>query len=53
MSLVVSAFWTDPATGESSEFTELETPIFTCVALSLRKALDALDGVPSAVAAGA
>jgi len=38
---------------ESSEFTELETPIFTCVALSLRKALDALDGVPSAVAAGA
>jgi chlorite dismutase len=38
---------------ESSEYTELETPIFTCVALSLRKALDALDGVPSAVAAGA
>jgi chlorite dismutase len=38
---------------ESSEFTELETPIFTCVALSLPKALDALDGVPSAVAAGA
>jgi chlorite dismutase len=38
---------------ESSEFTELETPIFTCVALSLRKALDALDGMPSAVAAGA
>jgi chlorite dismutase len=38
---------------ESSEYTELETPIFTCVALSLRKALDALDGAPSAVAAGA
>ena len=38
---------------ESSEYTELETPIFTCVALSLPKALDALDGVPSAVAAGA
>lgn len=38
---------------ESSEYTELETPIFTCVALSLRKALDALDGVPSAVAAEA
>ena len=38
---------------ESSEFTELETPIFTCVALSLRKALDALDGVSGAVAAGA
>ena len=30
---------------ESSEYTERETPIFTCVALSLRKALDALDGV--------
>jgi chlorite dismutase len=38
---------------ESSEYTELETPIFTCVALSPRKALDALDGAPSAVAAGA
>jgi chlorite dismutase len=38
---------------ESSEYTQLETPIFTCLALSLRKALDALDGVPSAVAAGA
>ncbi|HXR30646.1 MAG TPA: chlorite dismutase family protein, partial [Solirubrobacterales bacterium] len=36
---------------ESSEYTELETPIFTCVALSAGKALDALDGVPSAVAA--
>jgi chlorite dismutase len=38
---------------ESSEYTERETPIFTCVALSPRKALDALDGTPSAVAAGA
>jgi len=38
---------------ESSEYTERETPIFTCVALSLRKALDALDGAPSAVVAGA
>jgi len=38
---------------ESSEYTELETPIFTCVALSARKALDALDGTPSAVPAGA
>ena len=38
---------------ESSEYTERETPIFTCVALSLRKALDALDGVPSAIPAGA
>jgi chlorite dismutase len=38
---------------ESSEYTERETPIFTCVALSLRKALDALDGVPSAIPARA
>ena len=38
---------------ESSEYTELETPIFTCVALSLGKAIDAIDGTPSAVAAGA
>ncbi|HXS33675.1 MAG TPA: chlorite dismutase family protein [Solirubrobacterales bacterium] len=38
---------------ESSEYTERETPIFSCVALSLGKALDALDGVPSAVPAGA
>ena len=38
---------------ESSEYTERETPIFTCVALSLGKALDALDGVSSAVVAGA
>jgi chlorite dismutase len=38
---------------ESSEYTERETPIFTCVSMSARKALDALDGVPSAVAADA
>jgi chlorite dismutase len=38
---------------ESSEYTERETPIFTCVALSMRKALDALDGLPSAIPAGA
>src|SRR5215203_5857111 len=29
---------------ESSAFTERETPIFTCVSMSARKALDALDG---------
>ena len=29
---------------ESSAYTERETPIFTCVAMSPRKALDALDG---------
>ncbi len=38
---------------ESSEYTELETPIFTCVAMSARKALDALDGTPAAVTATA
>lgn len=38
---------------ESSEYTERETPIFTCVAMSVRKALDALDGTPSAVPADA
>jgi chlorite dismutase len=31
---------------ESSEYTERETPIFTCVAMSVAKALDALDGAP-------
>jgi chlorite dismutase len=41
---------------ESSAFTERETPIFTCVAMSVGKALDALDGTavtavaPTAVA---
>ncbi len=38
---------------ESSEYTELETPIFTCVAMSVGRALDALDGTPSAVTADA
>ncbi|HEY0390639.1 MAG TPA: chlorite dismutase family protein, partial [Solirubrobacterales bacterium] len=38
---------------ESSEYTERETPIFSCLALSLRKALDALDGAASVVPAGA
>jgi chlorite dismutase len=38
---------------ESSEYTERETPIFTCVAMSAAKALDALDGTPGAVGAGA
>ncbi len=38
---------------ESSAYTERETPIFTCVAMSVAKALDALDGqavsaIPSA-----
>lgn len=37
---------------ESSAYTERETPIFTCVSMSARKALDALDGTAS-VAAGA
>jgi chlorite dismutase len=32
---------------ESSAYTERETPIFTCVAMSVRKALDALDGTAS------
>lgn len=38
---------------ESSEYTELETPIFTCVAMSVGKALDALDGSPATVTATA
>jgi chlorite dismutase len=32
---------------ESSAYTERETPIFTCIAMSVRKALDALDGTAS------
>jgi chlorite dismutase len=32
---------------ESSAYTERETPIFTCVAMSVRRALDALDGSAS------
>lgn len=35
---------------EASSFTERETPIFTGVAMSVRKALDALDGTRSAAA---
>jgi len=35
---------------EASEYTERETPIFTCVAMSVAKALDALDGAPVAAA---
>jgi chlorite dismutase len=38
---------------ESSAYTERETPIFTCVAMSVRKALDALDGTAAAVAPAA
>ncbi len=38
---------------ESSQYTERETPIFTCVAMSTAKALDALDGTPGAIAADA
>src|SRR6185369_5167786 len=38
---------------ESSEYTERETPMLTCVAMSVGKALDALDGAPSAVPATA
>ncbi len=37
---------------ESSAYTESETPIFTCVAMSVRRALDAVDGT-AAVAADA
>jgi len=32
---------------ESSAYTERETPIFSCVAMSVTRALDALDGVPA------
>jgi chlorite dismutase len=38
---------------ESSTYTERETPIFTCVAMSVRRALDALDGTASVSAAAA
>jgi len=38
---------------ESSAYTERETPIFTCVAMSVRKALDALDGTAHVAAATA
>ena len=40
-----------PCPTESSAFTERETPIFTCVAMSVRKALDALDGTASTAVA--
>jgi len=35
---------------ESSTYTESETPIFTCIAASLQRALDALDGERAAPA---
>ncbi len=38
---------------ESSEYTERETPIFTCLAMSVGKALDALDGTAGVTAASA
>jgi chlorite dismutase len=33
---------------ESSAYTQRDTPIFTCVAMSIARALDALDGAPTA-----
>jgi chlorite dismutase len=38
---------------ESSEYTERETPMLTCVSMSVGRALDALDGVASAATAPA
>jgi chlorite dismutase len=38
----------DLRTSESSAFTLRDTPIFTCIATSIRRALDALDGGASA-----
>jgi chlorite dismutase len=38
---------------ESSAYTERETPIFTCVAMSVRRALDALDGSAATAASAA
>jgi chlorite dismutase len=38
---------------ESSAYTLRDTPIFTCVAMSVARALDALDGAASARAAPA
>jgi chlorite dismutase len=35
---------------ESSEYTERETPMLTCVSMSVGRALDALDGAPTVVA---
>jgi chlorite dismutase len=39
---------------ESSAYTESETPIFTCISVSLERALDALDGeaVPASALPG-
>jgi chlorite dismutase len=39
-------------TTESSEYTKRDTPTFTCIATSVERALNALDGVPLAEAAG-
>ena len=38
-------------TSESSAYTLRDTPIFTCVAMSVPRALDALDGTPRAPSA--
>jgi chlorite dismutase len=38
-------------TTESSRFTKRDTPTFTCVALSVERALNALDGTPLTEAA--
>ena len=38
---------------EASRFTVRDTPSFTCIAMSLERALNALDGEPVALAAGA
>ena len=40
-------------TSESSAFTLRDTPIFTCVAMSVARALDALDGTAASAQAGA
>jgi chlorite dismutase len=39
-------------TTESSEYTKRDTPTFTCIATSVERALNALDGVPLAEVAG-
>ena len=39
-------------TSESSEYTLRDTPIFTCIATSVRRALDALDGAAPIEAGG-
>jgi chlorite dismutase len=39
-------------TSESSAFTLRDTPIFTCVAMSAARALDALDGTAASAQAG-